>query len=158
LLTEYGLWSGPPGPQPAPRPASGTSRTAEIKAGQGAGRGPGGPPHQAPSILTFLLFATLAFAQPPTELWLRGYSVLPTPRNVRLAQGLIELDKGWAIDSKVGAQHSASRSLVKDLEGFHALPLRAGASGPLIRLAIVPGTVTTKSDPEIDRQAYRLRI
>src|SRR5262249_31335417 len=107
LLTEYGLWGGPPRPQPPPRPASGGPGAARAQAGQGAGSGPPGPPRKALSALTFLAFAALAFAQPPTELWLRGYSLIPTPRNVRLAAGDIEVDKSWVIDSRVGAQHIA---------------------------------------------------
>jgi hypothetical protein len=110
--------------------------------------------------LTFALAAQprICTAQPPTELWLRGYSVIPTPRQVRLAEGDVQFDRTWALDSgKPGDQHIAARTLRTDLAEFHALVL-SGASAKTIRLAVSPGTVTTKAAPEIDRQAYRLRI
>jgi hypothetical protein len=102
--------------------------------------------------------AVISAAQPPTELWLRGYSVIPTPRNVHLAAGDVQFDRTWALEAgKLPAQHIAVRTLRADLAEFHAIVL-SGASSKTIRLAVSPGTVATKAAPEIDRQAYRLRI
>ena len=98
--------------------------------------------------------AVISTAQQPTDLWLRGYSVIPTPRQVRLAEGDVQLDRTWALEA---GQHIAARTLRKDLAEFHSLAL-GGGSGRIVRLAVAPGTVATKAAPEVDRQAYRLRI
>ncbi len=113
-------------------------------------------------ILLFVLLAAgrVAGAQAATDLWLRGYSVIPTPKNVRLAEGDIQVDSEWALDdSRVGERSIAVRSLIGDLKSFHALTLRQSSNnGKIIQLAVTPGSVATGAVPEIDRQAYRLRI
>ena len=111
---------------------------------------------------TFLLslLGAAALAQQPTDLWLRGYSVIPTPRSVELASGDVELDSSWAVESKgVDARDISVRSLTGDLETFHGLKLRGGSPARgVIRLAVQPGAVATRAEAAIDRQAYRLRI
>jgi hexosaminidase len=111
-------------------------------------------------LFVFLLFVLPSAAQNVTDLWLRGYSVIPTPRSVQLAPGEVVVDGNWVVDAgKVGRQNIAFRTLVKDVADFHSVSLRPG-SGPekVIRLAVAPGAVATETDAEIDRQAYRLRI
>jgi len=103
--------------------------------------------------------AVIVSAEAPTPLWLRGYSVIPTPRHARLEAGDVRLDAAWVLDaSGPGAQHIAVRTLARDLAEWHGLTLKPGAAGKVVRLAVAPGTVVTKAAPEIDRQAYRLRI
>jgi len=110
-------------------------------------------------ILILLLCAVQANAQTVTDLWARGYSVIPTPQSVKLSGGDVVLDGSWLIDaSKLGQQDIAYRSLVKDAAEFHGLRLRPGSAGKVIRLAVIPGTVATKVAPEIDEQAYRLHV
>lgn len=85
--------------------------------------------------------------------------MIPTPQAVKLEAGDVVLGTGWSIDpGKVKPQNIAVRTLRKDAAEFHALNLamKPGATN-VIRLAIVPGTVATKADPQIDKQAYRLR-
>ena len=110
-------------------------------------------------LLAFGL-AMAAAAQLPTELWLRGYSVIPTPRHVRLMPREIPVDATWTLDSgPLGDSHIASRTLRRDFADFHGLSLRSGSNASaVIRLAIRAGAVATKADREIDRQAYLLRI
>jgi hypothetical protein len=85
--------------------------------------------------------------------------VIPTPRQVRLEPGDIHFDGAWVLDAgKPGAQHIAVRTLRKDLAEWHGVTLRTGAAGKTLRLEVTPGAVATKAAPEIDRQAYRLRI
>ena len=103
--------------------------------------------------------AVILTAQAPTPLWLRGYSVIPTPRQVRLESGEVRFGGDWSLEpGKVSAQHIAARMLRKDLAEWHGITVRPGTVGKTLRLEVTPGAVATKAAPEIDRQAYRLRI
>jgi hexosaminidase len=116
-------------------------------------------------FVPYLIFVTItAWARPlPTQLFSRGYSVIPAPQKVNLQPVDIDFDGSWVYDSgPVGASHIAARTLVNDLKEFHSieltpagLRLRAKKS---IRLSVVPGTVQTGADAENDKQAYRLKI
>src|SRR5215813_985850 len=109
--------------------------------------------------VALLFIAAQASAQNVTDLWARGYSVVPTPRTVLLSDSDVVFDARWTLDdSKPGANHIAVRSLVHDMAEFHSLALRRAASATAIRLAVTPGTVVTKAEPEVDAQAYRLVI
>lgn len=110
------------------------------------------------ALLFCLLTATSSFSQQVTDLWLRGYSVIPTPQTVKLESGEVVLGAGWTIDpGKVNPQNIAVRTLRQDAAEFHGLNIgvKSGA-GKVIRLAVTPGAVATKADPQIDKQAYRL--
>lgn len=110
-------------------------------------------------LVLCLLCATALPAQPLTDLWLRGYSVIPTPRKVQLDSRDIVVDSSWRIDAgSIGNQHIAVRTLIRDLEDFHGLRFHPPSGGVVIRLAIQAGAVKTGREPEIDRQAYRVRI
>jgi len=78
-----------------------------------------------------MLAVGVSSAQPATDLWLRGYSVIPSPRNVRLSGGDIVLDSTWRLEAR--ENHIAIATLLRDLEEFHSLKNRAGG-GPVIRL------------------------
>jgi len=108
------------------------------------------------ATLIAMLTAAVSSAQPATGLWLRGYSVIPSPRNVRLAGGDIVLDSSWRLEARDNP--IAAATLRRDLEEFHSLKLNRAGGGPVIRLAVAPGTVATGGAAEIDRQAYRLRL
>ena len=110
--------------------------------------------------LAVCLLASAAFAQQPTPLAVRGYSVIPTPRVVQLNAGDVEIGPAWTLDaSTVDARDIAVRTLVADFESFHGLRLKTGASAQgSIRLRIQPGAVATHADAGIGRQAYRVRI
>jgi len=105
-----------------------------------------------------LLFAAAAGAQPaPTDLFLRGYSVIPTPQKVTLQSGDIRIDDSWSIDGPV--THIATRTLSADLASFHSLALKT-APGPgrnVITLRIRQGAVAT-APAETSAQAYHLEI
>src|SRR5690606_38972849 len=96
-------------------------------------------------IITALLFRTcIAAAQNATDLWLRGYSVIPTPRTVRLAAGDVTFGNDWTVDeAKAGARHMAVRSLRRDVMEFHGISLGRGVSARTIRLAVAPRSVAT---------------
>ena len=96
----------------------------------------------------------------PTDLFMRGYSVIPTPQKVSLQPGDVDFGGSWSLRIAVAADHPAVRILTGDLETLHATRLQSPPAGNerVVRLAVEPGTVETGDDPEIGRQAYRLRI
>ena len=109
-----------------------------------------------PTLLWLLLGTTLS-AQPPTALYLRGYSVIPTPQKVELRKGDVTLDASWSITtSGIPANHIAARALANDLAEFHGLRLSNGARK--IRLAVQKDAVAGVEDTELRSQAYRLMI
>jgi hypothetical protein len=113
------------------------------------------------NVTAFLvLFASLLPAQNATELWSRGYAVIPTPRSVNLSGGDVEIDGRWVIvPAGIDAQEISVRTLRRDLAEWHHLNLNAAPQGDsVIRLSIQPGTTKTGADAEIDKQAYRLQI
>jgi hexosaminidase len=110
-----------------------------------------------------LLFVALASAraQSPTDLFLRGYSVIPTPQKVELQSQDIEFQDAWAYDAgKLARNHIAIRSLLGDLQASHQFELRPAAnqSQNILRLAVSNGAAPAGNDPEIARQGYRLKI
>jgi len=104
--------------------------------------------------IVLALLGTAASAAPPTGLLLRGYSVIPAPREVRLSEGDIRFDAGWALDP--GALPAADMA-VRALRAGHEFAAVA-VSGRRVRLRIAAGAVVTKAVPGIERQAYRLTI
>ena len=115
-----------------------------------------------PGLYVFPLLLACAAAAPAqnaTALWLRGYSVIPTPRNVQLGSQDIAFGGDWTIAAEgPAAGNIAVRSLVRDAADFHAVALRRAAGSKTIRLSVKPGTVATKAEPDLDVQAYRLKI
>jgi len=112
------------------------------------------------ALICILLTGTGRAKPLATELFLRGFSVIPTPQRVRLSSGDVEFGEGWSYDSRVTARHSAPRSLLKDLQDFYSLDLRKAdpASKNVVALSILSETVNTGADKEISRQAYQLKI
>jgi hypothetical protein len=104
----------------------------------------------------FLAALSGAFASP--TLWERGYSVIPEPRSADISDSDVAVGPTWALDAgAAGAQHIATRTLVRDLREFHQLSLGGGKAG-VISLAVRAGAVKTGAEAGIDRQAYRLTI
>jgi hypothetical protein len=113
------------------------------------------------AALICTLIAGAGKAKPPaTELFLRGYSVIPTPQKVQLSGSDMEFGEGWSFDSRVPAEHSAVRSLLKDLRDLYSLDLRKADpdNRNVVSLSIVSGAVNPGADTEISRQAYQLKI
>ncbi|MBI4875741.1 MAG: beta-N-acetylhexosaminidase [Acidobacteria bacterium] len=92
-----------------------------------------------------------------TPLFLRGYSVIPTPQKVVFQGGEMRFDGAWRLEAGALAKHIAARTLVADLKSMHSLELGSGPGKP-VRLAIVKDAVAVKGDPELSEQAYRLRL
>jgi hypothetical protein len=107
-------------------------------------------------VLIGLAFLSSVAAQPlPTDLFLRGYTVIPTPQKVVLRQADVVVDDGWTAD---GPDGMAMRSLLRDLGEFHSLRMKraSGAVRKAIRLEVRPGAVAAAA--ELADQAYRLSI
>ncbi|MFN7919035.1 MAG: beta-N-acetylhexosaminidase [Bryobacteraceae bacterium] len=107
-----------------------------------------------------LLFHSLAFAQPlATPLWLRGYSVIPTPQHVTLADSDIRLEGDWRVDSTdLPVSHPALRDLNRGMAEFHGVEWKTGAS-QVVRLSVRALTVTVpEANAEVAPQAYRISI
>ena len=109
------------------------------------------------SLILFVLTSCLAGAQTVTPLWSRGYSIIPTPRSVQLSPGDLVLDSSWSLVDQ-SASPIAARSLTADFRDFYGVTFRRAVGSKVIRLSIAPGTVHSGNDPELDAQAYRLRI
>jgi hexosaminidase len=124
------------------------------------------PSSQLPLIvvISICVFGHVSSAETrplPTELFLRGYSVIPTPKKVVLESDDFDFDASWIYDAvRIAAQHIAVRSLLRDLSEFHALDLKPAdaQSRNIIRLAVEGDAVLTGDDPEIHKQAYRLKL
>ncbi|MCC6586703.1 MAG: beta-N-acetylhexosaminidase [Bryobacterales bacterium] len=116
--------------------------------------------------MRFLFFSalygwfSLACAQPVTELWSRGYAVIPTPQKVKLEPADIDLDGTWTVSAPgVSPAHIALRSLENDLREFHALRLVSPkpAARPIV-LSIRPGAVSVPGEAAVAAQAYRIQL
>ncbi len=96
--------------------------------------------------------------QLPSEFFLRGYSVIPSPRHVRLESSDLPFSGSWTYETTLSAKHIAIRSLLTDLHDMHGLSLRPAGSArtDILVLAIRSGAVKSGSKPELDRQAYRI--
>jgi len=115
------------------------------------------------AFLFSLIFVAVApaTAQQPTELFLRGYSVIPTPQKVELQDGDIEFNDSWLYDAgAIAKDHIAVRSLLRDLREFHRIELRPASNQAknVIRLSAPKGAARTGDDAEIEKQGYRLKI
>jgi len=112
------------------------------------------------ALLFCLLFvAATRDARQSTDLFLRGYSIIPAPQKVELRDGEIEFDESWRYDARaVAPNHIAIRALAGDLKSFHHLALQPHGGGNVIRLSVAKGAVETGLDAEIEKQAYSLKI
>lgn len=94
-----------------------------------------------------------------TELWARGYSVMPTPQQVSLEAGDVVLNAGWALRlDGVGQDDIAVRTLCKELQVDHGLGLSSDAQAKrAIVLAVRAGAVDTGGEELVQQQGYVLR-
>lgn len=110
-------------------------------------------------------FAQLLRAATPSDLYLRGYHLIPAPQKVELKSGDIQLDDGWRL--KLGADVKANgvavESLKDGLKKRRGITLEARGRGKAIELEIQPGSVeigqaTDKDRQALEQQAYKLEI
>lgn len=110
-------------------------------------------------------FAQLLRAATPSDLYLRGYNLIPAPQKVELKSGDIQLDGGWRLELGKGvkADDVAVESLKEGLATRHGNSLEARGRGKAIELAIQPGSVgigqsADKDRQSLEEQAYKLQI
>lgn len=120
--------------------------------------------------LACLLVMAAGLAQPlraatPSDLYVRGYSLIPAPQKVELKSGDIQLDGGWRlkVGPGVNANDVAVESLKDGLETRHGITLETRGRGSAIELEIQPGSVkigeaTDKDRQAIEEQAYKLEM
>ena len=109
----------------------------------------------------FFASAPLLAGPLPTELYLRGYSLIPSPKKVELRPQDIVFDGTWTCDVRpVNPDHIAARALLNDLRELHGIALKMTGSSDKKRvvLKVTTGAVSTGTEAEISRQAYRLEI
>jgi hypothetical protein len=113
-------------------------------------------------LLLGLLAAHAVFPEQPgpTDLFLRGYSAVPSPRKVELKPADVQLGAHWTWTAAVPEAHIAVQTMLRDLREFHGLQLEraTGLDRPVISLSAKPGSVRTGAVPAIDVQAYALKI
>src|SRR5262245_41592299 len=92
-----------------------------------------------------LLLVAALHGQPVTDLWLRGYSVIPQPRKFVAGTGDLRVDGNWRAEGPYA-------ELLRNEWGLR------GGSGGVITLAVRSGAVETRAEPEVAKQAYRIEI
>ena len=61
----------------------------------------------------------------PTQLWIQGYSVIPTPRNVELKGGEVIFSEDWGFGLEgLSKEDIAIDFLKRDLKEFHEIELK----------------------------------
>ena len=98
-------------------------------------------------------------AVPVSELYLRGYTVIPEPQRVELNGGDLEFGAGWHVSSNDGT----AEYLKQQLAERYGITLNALRAENVIELAIQPGSVlvgaaTDRDKPALAEQAYRLEL
>lgn len=92
-----------------------------------------------------------------TDLWVSGYAVFPTPRNVELKGGEISFDGDWKLKlDGISKKDIAVTFMESDLDMFYHSKLKG--KGRSIHLSVKPGAIKTDDEEGIDAQAYRLVI
>ncbi|HET7100642.1 MAG TPA: glycoside hydrolase family 20 zincin-like fold domain-containing protein, partial [Terriglobia bacterium] len=110
-------------------------------------------------------FAPLLRAATPSDLYLRGYNLIPAPQKIELKSGDLQFDSGWRLETGKGvkADDVAVESLKEGLETRHGITLETRGRGKAIALEIRPGSVeigeaTDKDRKSLEEQAYKLEI
>lgn len=115
------------------------------------------------AALLLVTFCSLLQAGPtPTELFLRGYSVVPTPRNVVLTPEDLELSSSWRLDGRsLNGNDIAVVTLAQKLQSSYGIALQtAGPQKQVVRLRVQEGAVALPPGTEIGiaEQAYYLKL
>jgi hypothetical protein len=115
-------------------------------------------------ILALGFVAMAARAETASNLWLRGYAVLPEPQQVELREGDVRFGPAWSLARSVGVPQGdvAAETLSDELRSRFSLSA-AAAGGTTVRLeiragSVVPGQALDQDKQAIADQAYRLEI
>jgi hexosaminidase len=112
-----------------------------------------------------LLFVAGASAETISPLFLRGYTVIPAPRQVKLKADDFRFGDGWRLEAGSGVDRNSTavRTLAEDLESRFGMRFGQAKDGPAVRLEIAPGTLAPgpaqdRDAAAIATQAYRLEL
>jgi len=114
-------------------------------------------------VLTIL--GVLAAVATGSDLFSRGYTVVPQPQQVKLESTDFRFANGWSVELGGAAKPDsvAVESLREDLRSRFGVDLKQGGGSGVIRLEITPGSVQPgaaqdKDTAAIALQAYRLEL
>ncbi|HEX5412648.1 MAG TPA: beta-N-acetylhexosaminidase [Terriglobia bacterium] len=100
-----------------------------------------------------------------SELFSRGYTVIPQPQKVESSGGDFEIGGGWRLQLGQGVKPDdvAVESLKEGLLTRHGVSLETRGRGSAIELVVQPGSVeigpaTDKNKQALEGQAYRLEL
>ena len=111
------------------------------------------------AVILLICAAVQAWAldMAPTELRLRGYSMVPAPQQVELTGEDVEIGSQWSIDTKGAAAADFSAGWLNDwVAELHGVKFTGGGGGKLV-LEVEKAAVKV-DDPGRAEQAYRLEI
>lgn len=109
-------------------------------------------------IFLFLLSPFIVLGQGAvTDLRSQGFAILPSPQEVDLEGGIINLDGSWQVLPHGSTPPKITNGLLSKAQELHGLTFTGTGQGQ-IELKIAQNGVTGIPDPEISRQAYRIRI
>lgn len=100
-----------------------------------------------------------------SSLYLRGYSVIPAPQQVKLQNGDLLVTSAWRLDPGPGVDPNspALEALKQGFEERHGFRWAERGNGPAVRLVIRPDSVAVgeaqdKDRQELANQTYRLQM
>lgn len=117
-----------------------------------------------------LLILIVGVAQPShgaatSDLFMRGYSVIPIPQKVEFKGGDFEIGSGWRLQLGQGVKPDdvAVESLKEGLATRHGITLETRGRGNAIDLVVQPGSVeigqaADKNKQALEEQTYRLEL
>ncbi len=92
-----------------------------------------------------------------TPLKERGYSVIPSPQNVKITENDIVLDDSWSIDSRLPDDHIAFQTLKLDFENWFGIELD-GKGNKKIELSINENIFDSDLSNAVKSQGYIIDI
>ena len=110
------------------------------------------------AVLLCLAVSARALTTSPTELRLRGYSLVPAPQRVELGQDDIVIDNAWGVVAEGEAAAGIASRWLKEWAGsLHSLSLTGTGTGKIV-LSVDKDAVGGIDDPGRSEQAYKLHI
>lgn len=115
--------------------------------------------------LALLLICAGLFAEPPSALYMRGYTVIPPPQTLELKNADFPIDEGWRVEpgERVRPGDIALEILREQLSERHVLTLAGREKGKVVELAIHAGAAEIGPSAGANKaalveQAYRLEL
>lgn len=109
-------------------------------------------------IIILMLFKGVVYASDDTDKQLhdRGYSLIPSPKQMELSAQDVIVDETWQVVSQVG-EDFAAKELIQEVEKLHRLKFSKTGEKKII-LSVKSGIVKGTNDPELNKQGYVIEI